>query len=205
MKLILQLARENGVKVSVVTPSEMDRQSGEANTQGVIAYVHPRRQLSLDELIRLRHPILLIVDHLEDPFNFGAILRSAELFGAKGVIYPKDRNTTLTPGVIKAASGAIHYLDLVKVVNIGNTLDRLKAEGYWIYSTHVEHGVPLPEIEPNFPMVLVVGNEGKGVSNRVQKMADVSLNIPTVGNLESLNVSVATGIALYHFSQYLTE
>jgi 23S rRNA (guanosine2251-2'-O)-methyltransferase len=203
VKVILQLAREASVRVLVVTASELDKQAGESNTQGILAYVHSRKQLTLEELIAMEFPVLLAVDHIEDSFNFGAILRSAELFGVKGVIYPKDRNTTLTAGVVKAASGAVHHLDLVKVANVGNSLDRLKSKGYWVYSTDVETGHPLPGFEPNFPMVLVVGNEGKGVSSRVKKIADQNLHIPTVGHLDSLNVSVATGIILYHISQFL--
>ncbi len=199
IKQIVQLARENGVRLSLVTASELEKQEG--NAQGVLAYIHSRKQLTVDELIQHDYPVLLAVDHIEDSFNFGAILRSAELFGVKGVIYPKDRNTTLNAGVVKASSGAINHVDLVKVANVGNALDRLKSKGYWVYSTDVETGHPLPEFKPNFPMVLVMGNEGRGVSNRVRKLADQALHIPTLGQLESLNVSVATGVILYHISQ----
>ena len=202
IRIIMQMARDAGVRTSMVTVAELDKQVGEGNTQGVMAYVHSRKPITVDELIAKEYPMILAVDHLEDPFNFGAILRSAELFGIQGVIFPKDRNTTLTAGVLKAASGAINYIDLVKVANVGNALDRLKSKGYWIVSTDVEYGVPLPEFQPNFPVVLVVGNEGKGVSMRVKKLADQLLHIPTVGQLKSLNVSVATGIILYHLSQF---
>jgi 23S rRNA (guanosine2251-2'-O)-methyltransferase len=201
IRIIMQMARDAGVRTSMVTPSELDKQAGEGNAQGVLAYVHSRKPITLEELIAKEYPILLAVDHLEDPFNFGAILRSAELFGVKGVIFPKDRNTTLSAGVLKASSGAINYLDLVKVANIGNSLDRLKAKGYWVISTDVEYGIKLPDFKPNFPLVLVVGNEGEGVSHRVKKISDQLLNIPTVGELDSLNVSVATGVILYHISQ----
>jgi len=205
IKAIMQSARERSVRVSLVTNAELDKQAGEGNTQGVLAYVHSRKPITLDQLISHQHPLLLAVDHLEDPFNFGAILRSAELFGVKGVVFPKDRNTTLSAGVVKASSGAINYIDLVKVTNIGNALDKLKSNGYWIVSTDVTYGESLPTLQPNFPMVLVVGNEGRGVSMRVKKLADQLLNIPTSGQLDSLNVSVATGIILYHLSLELSK
>jgi 23S rRNA (guanosine2251-2'-O)-methyltransferase len=201
IRVIMQMARDAGVRTSLVTPSELEKQAGEGNAQGIMAYVHSRAPITLDQLILKEYPLILAVDHLEDPFNFGAILRSAELFGVKGVVFPKDRNTSLNAGVVKASSGAINYIDLVKVANVGNALDRLKQKGYWVVSTDVNHGVSLPEFTPNFPLVLVVGNEGKGVSQRVKKIADQLVNIPTKGELDSLNVSVATGILLYHLSQ----
>ena len=123
--------------VSSMTQSQLDALVKESNTQGVVATITTKKDMLLSELVQKNHPILVVLDHLEDPFNFGAIMRSAEQFGARGVIYPKDRNATLTPGVIKASSGAIHYLDLVRVANIGNAIDHLKREGYWIVGTTV--------------------------------------------------------------------
>lgn len=198
IQLIVSHATQVGALVSHMTQSQLDALVKESNTQGVVATITTKKDMLLSELVQKQHPMLVVLDHLEDPFNFGAIMRSAEQFGARGIIYPKDRNATLTPGVIKASSGAIHYLDLVRVANIGNAIDHLKREGYWIVGTTVSDGEALESWEPNYPVAVVVGNEQRGLSHRIMKQCDTLVTIKTRGQLDSLNVSVATGILLHH-------
>ncbi len=191
MAEILSLAKMRKIKVQFASAPQ---------DQGVVAYVASERQMALETLLDRKdhYPVVVIVDHVEDPYNFGAILRTAETLGIKGIIYPKDRNSQLTAGVIKASSGAVHHLDLVKVVNLASAVERLKEAGYWIYGTADDGAVSLPEFTPNYPMALVLGNESRGVSNRLSKMMDVTVRIPLKGKVSSLNVSVAAGILIYH-------
>lgn len=198
LALLLTLANDTGVPVYTATKDQIEAMAQEGNTQGIIAKMATRKELSMADLLGRDHPTVLVVDHLEDPFNFGAIMRSAELFGARGIVFPKDRHAALTPGVMKAASGAIHYLDLVRVANIGNAIDQLKRQGYWVYGTTPEQGVLLRDWAPSGRVALVVGNEQRGISQRVLRQCDGLITIETCGQLASLNVSVATGILLHH-------
>jgi 23S rRNA (guanosine2251-2'-O)-methyltransferase len=144
---------------------------------------------------------LLVLDHIEDPFNFGGILRSAEAMGISAVLYPKNRNSTLTHGVIQAASGAVHHIPLVRVTNVSQALITLKKGGYWVYGADSNRGEDIRRVRINDPYVIVMGSEAKGISPLVQKQLDVSVKIPLTGKVGSLNVSVATGIMIYEFSR----
>ncbi|MGE4169462.1 MAG: 23S rRNA (guanosine(2251)-2'-O)-methyltransferase RlmB [Candidatus Margulisiibacteriota bacterium] len=200
---LLASARSARIKVQKVSPDVLAKE-GE-DSQGLIAYVRNHQINELKYLIDNKedYPFVVALDHLEDPYNFGAILRSCEQFGVKAVIFPKDRSCQITPGVIKASAGALYHLTLIRVVNIGQALERLKQEHYWIYGTDVETGRPLESFQPNFPMVLVMGNEGRGMATRTTKICDESVHITTKGQLDSLNVSVAAGILIHSLSQHL--
>jgi 23S rRNA (guanosine2251-2'-O)-methyltransferase len=178
------------------------RRSGVEDGDGGVQAAQ-RRHVELERVAEPeRYPLIVVLDHLEDPQNFGAILRSCETLGVRAVVYPKDRSSQITPAVIRASAGAIYHLDLAKVVNIAGALEKLREAGYWIYGT-AEDGVSLDEFSAPMPLALVLGNEGRGVSNRVAKMADGHIRIPLVGKVESLNVSVAAGILLYSLSRGL--
>lgn len=202
---LVSVAKRTQVKVQVVSAKELDRQFSDGHHQGIIAYVSPVKHGSIEALIEAKeaHPVVMALDHIEDPHNLGAILRTCEFFGIKTVIYPKDRSSQLSPGVIKAASGAVYHMNLIKVTNLGRSLDQLAEAGYWIYASHVEQGLSLEEFTPNFPLVFVMGNEHKGVSSLTVKLANECVYIPSYGKISSLNVSVATGIFCQHIAHHL--
>ncbi len=197
---ILQLARRKHIKVQVVSSDEFDREfSSDTHTQGICAYVRLLESISLEDVYNQPQdfPVVVAVDHLQDPHNFGAIIRSCECLGVNAILYPKDRNCNITPGVIKASSGAVNHIPLIKVTNIAQSLQHFKDNGYWIYGAAFEGAQSLHVVTPQAPLVLVVGNEEKGISRRVLKMLDVVVKIPLRGKVQSLNVSVATGILVY--------
>jgi 23S rRNA (guanosine2251-2'-O)-methyltransferase len=200
IKKIISLARTKSIKVQIVPSQKFWKECAEENAQGIIAYTSEILQLDIADIVMnpKKYPLVLAVDHIEDPYNFGAIIRTAEIFGVKAIIYPKDRNSQITPGVIKVSSGAIHHLDIIKVVNLAQALQKLEKAGYWLYGADSNQGTDLDTFSPSFPLVLVVGNEHKGISTRISKMLHLKVKIPTIGKTDSLNVSVATGVISYH-------
>lgn len=203
LRQILDTAKQKGIRVSTLPVAEFGKQYGGTHTQGIIAegefgVFHP-----VENLVNApdKYPRLLILDHIEDPFNFGGILRSAEALGINAVIFPKDRNSSLSPGMIQAASGAIHHLPLVRVTNISQTIKQLKASGYWMYGADSNNGIAISDVRVNAPYAIVMGNEAKGISKIVRSQLDESVIIPLNGQLSSLNVSVATGIMIYEFAK----
>ena len=199
VKIILTAARKRQIKITQVSSREFQDIAKDKTAQHIIAYAPNVQHHPLEKFTQnpKDNPILVMTDHLEDPFNFGAIMRSAYALGASGLIYPKDRQVSLTGGVMKASSGAAYHLPLCKTTNLGNTIDALKKAGYWIYGTDVNSATPLSKITLNLPCVILVGNENKGLSKRLKMQADDNILIEMKGSLDSLNVSVATGIILY--------
>ena len=145
-----------------------------------------------------QYPCIVIADHLEDPFNFGNLIRSSEAFGISAIVYSKKRQSPISAGVIKAASGATEYVKLIQVSNIHQSILKCKKAGYWIYGTHISEGTEIRSFKPQFPCIIIAGNESKGLSPLIQKHCDELINIPMYGNLESLNVGVAMGISIHH-------
>lgn len=205
MTSLINELKGNGVKIQRLSPHRFNQQVTEANHQGIVGYVRDKEHVGFDVIVANpdKYPFLVVLDHIEDPYNFGGILRTCEALGVSGVVYPKDRNTQLSAGVAKAASGAASHLNLLKVVNVSQAIRSLKKAGYWVMGTDVNNGTSLTQFEPQFPLALVLGNESKGQSRLVSSLVDDNLLIDLKGNVESLNVSVATGILVHHISQQL--
>jgi 23S rRNA (guanosine2251-2'-O)-methyltransferase len=165
--------------------------------QGIACLTHDYPQMTVPELIAKAPNHILVLDHLNDPHNVGAICRSAVAFGVSHLIYPKDRAVPLTPAVEKAAAGTMPSMTFTKVVNVGNTLRLLKKAGYWVYAASSNTGSALPHTAFNTPLVLICGAEHNGISPGLAPLVDEYVHIPMPGNTNSLNVSVATGIILY--------
>ncbi len=203
---ILSTARDRGVRVSIISDSEFKRQYSDVHVQGIAAEVDtPLCSGNLSDLTR-HHPlprIVLVLDHLEDPYNFGSLLRTCDCLGIRSVVFPKDRQAPITSGVIQASSGAVYHLDLYRVANVGQSLIQLREAGYWIYGTDVSGGVALESFLFQFPCAIVLGNEAKGQSKRIHDLVDANVMIPMKGQIESMNVSVSGGIVLYSVSQQL--
>ena len=145
--------------------------------------------------INKNNPILVMLDHLEDPHNFGAIIRTCEALGIDGIIIPNDRSVNITGTVVKTSVGAIYNMPIIRVANLNNTVEKLKDIGYWIVGTDMV-GTDYTEIDYNMPICLVIGNEGKGISKIIKDNCDFMATIPMNGNINSLNASVSCGIVL---------
>jgi 23S rRNA (guanosine2251-2'-O)-methyltransferase len=195
---IIELCREQSVPVRFEPREALDRVSKGVSHQGVIGFGAVHDYVELDEVIE-DAKLIVVLDGVEDPHNLGAIIRTAHAAGAKAVVVPERRAAPLTETVARAAAGALAYVPIVRVTNITQLLEKLKARGFWIYGFD-ECGIELyTAVEFNVPTVLVLGGEGKGLHQNVQKHCDVLMRIPMAGAVASLNVSVAAGVALFEW------
>ncbi len=199
---IKQLAAERSIPLEQLTRVQMDNLVGGENHQGTIAAIAPYRYRNVDELLQKAErsslpPFLLILDHLQDPRNLGSLLRTAAAAGVDGVIIPRDRACAITPVVYKTSAGTVLNLSVARVVNIGREIDRLKEQGFWIAGADMDGAQPFYEADLPFPLALVMGGEGKGLSRLVRERCDLLLRIPMDRRILSLNVAVAGGIIIY--------
>jgi 23S rRNA (guanosine2251-2'-O)-methyltransferase len=196
------VARRRGVKVLRTDRRELDRITQDGVHQGVVAVVALPGYLSLKELAAIkkqRRTLLVCLDEIQDPRNFGAIARSALAFGAAGIVVPGHRSVRITPAAVKASAGALCRLPVARVTNLGQALDQLKREGYWVAGAAQEGGVAPWELDPGDKVALVLGSEGEGLRSHIQDRLDFRVWIPMDGGTESLNVSVAGALVLYEW------
>ena len=197
---ILSLIKDNHLNVITVSPHEMEKMCNGGVHQGVAAELKPYQTVSLEEIIfkakKKDKKIIVMLDGIEDPHNLGAILRSADVFEASGIILPKHNSVSLNATVAKTSAGAINYVPVAVVSNLNQAIKQLKEEGYWIVSTDGSATISYSSIKYDFPVVVVIGSEGKGVSSLVLKNSDYVVKIPQFGHVNSLNASVAAGILL---------
>ncbi len=194
-RLIIDELKRQNIKTSVLSKKEMDFKVSGLH-QGIILDVPDYRYASLDELLAKEEPLIIILDHLEDPHNFGAIIRTAEAAGVDGIIIPCDRSVEVNGTVIKTSVGTAERMKIVKVKNLVNTIKLLKKEGFWIFGTDME-GVNYTELDYKGRTAIVCGNEGSGLSHLVRENCDLIASIPMKGTVNSLNVSVATAIIVF--------
>jgi 23S rRNA (guanosine2251-2'-O)-methyltransferase len=172
-----------------------------AKTQGVIALMRSFDILELDEFLETlnlkENPIVLILDEISDPQNLGAIARSAECAGAKGIILPERNSAPISPIAIKTSAGALEYIPIIRVSNLNNTISDLKEFGFWIYGTDMDGTHNYTANIYNSPVALIIGSEGKGMRPSIRKNCDFILNINMKGKINSLNASVSAGIVLF--------
>ena len=199
--LICRLAKEKGINVKRVTETKLNNMSRGASHQGVIAmgacaeYVSPEDILSIANE-KGEDPFIIICDEIEDPHNLGAIIRTANLCGAHGVIIPKRRAVGITATVVKASAGAINYTPVAKVTNISKTIEELKDRGMWFACADMD-GELMYKCNLTGSLGLVIGNEGSGVSRLVKEKCDYVVSVPMKGDIDSLNASVAAGVLAY--------
>lgn len=199
VKQVANLAKYKNIPFQVISPKEFSKRFPDKNNQQLVAEIDGIRHTLLEEVVEnpttFKH--LLILDHLEDPFNFGAIIRTSVALGINAIIYPKDRQVSINAGVIQASAGAVYKQHLVQVTNIAQAADVLNKAGFWLIGTDVRNGTALSKADIATPWAIIIGNESKGISKRLSKMIHLNVHIPMTGKTESLNVSVATGIILY--------
>lgn len=201
VKLITREARKHDSIINYVTKERLDQLSETGKHQGVIAVSAAYEYAEIDDIFELAEskgeaPFVIILDGIEDPHNLGAIIRTANLAGAHGIIIPKRRAVGLTPTVAKTSAGAINYTPVAKVTNITNTIKELKDRGMWFVCADMG-GTTMYDLNLTGPIGLVVGNEGEGVSKLVRENCDMIASIPMKGDIDSLNASVATGVLAY--------
>ena len=197
---LLARCREQGVLIKEVDTRKLDAVCG-PHHQGIAAVAACKQYATLDDLFAAAEqkgepPFFVICDELNDPHNLGAIARSAEAAGAHGVIIPKHRSAGLTSTVYKASAGAVEYMPIARVGNISDTIKTLKKRGVWVYGLNMD-GDMWCQTDLTGPLALVVGSEGAGIGRLVREQCDGLLSLPMAGRINSLNASVACGIALY--------
>lgn len=196
---ILDLIRKNNIKVSFVKNYELDKKV-EGLHQGIVMEIDDVKTYSYDEIIpnvKKENPVIVMLDHLEDPHNFGAIIRTSEALGVDAIIIPTDRSVKVNSTVVKTSVGAIEYIPIIRVVNLNDTIRKLKDDGYWIIATDMD-GEDYTKIDYNMPVCIVIGNEGRGISRMVSENSDIIASIPMKGKINSLNASVSCAIVLSH-------
>lgn len=201
VKSITREAKKHDSIIHYVTKERLDQISETGKHQGVIAVSAAYAYAEVEDILKAAEekgepPFVIILDGIEDPHNLGAILRTANLAGAHGVIIPKRRAVGLTPTVAKTSAGAINYTPVAKVTNISNTIKELKERGMWFVCADMG-GTKMYDLNLTGSIGLVIGNEGEGVSKLVKENCDMIASIPMKGDIDSLNASVATGVLAY--------
>ena len=199
---ILAIAKERKIIVVEKDKRQMDEMAQEENYQGVIAIVPPYEYVEIEDILEFakqkqEDPFILILDGIEDPGNLGAIIRTAETAGVHGIIIPKRRAASVNSTVNKASAGAVEYVKIARVTNISDAIERLKQNGLWICGTSIDSNKYYYNQDLTGPIAIVIGNEGKGIGEKVKKNCDFLVKIPMKGKISSLNAGVSTGIIVY--------
>lgn len=189
---ILETIKNNHLQYILTDANIMDKMA--KNNQGIIIEISDYNYGVLDDI--KDDKMVLILDHLEDPHNFGAIIRSCEARGVKNIIIPKDRSVSVNETVMKTSAGALSHVNIIMVNNLVSTINRLKEDGYFIYAAEAD-GINYKEVEYADKICLIIGSEGFGVSKLVKQNSDVIISIPMVGKVNSLNASVSAAILLF--------
>ena len=192
--LILELKKRN-ININYLEKNQLDKLVKGLH-QGIIVSVANYKYADIDTFINDDNSLVVILDHLEDPHNFGAIIRTCEAAGVDGIIIPKDRSVSVNSTVMKTSSGAAVNIKICMVTNLVQTINYLKEKGYWIYVSSMD-GTSYTSEDYKTSTCIIIGNEGKGVSELVRKSADFIVSIPMIGKINSLNASVAAGIFIY--------
>lgn len=193
-----EMAREQAVPVKWVPKQKLDTMSDQGVHQGMILAITPYQYLTLDELLAQtkEQPLYLILDNLEDPHNFGSIMRTADASGVDGIIIPKHRAVGITPIVVKTSTGAVEHIPVARVTNLTQAVQQLKKAGFWIFGTDMS-GSDYRTWNAQGAVGLIIGNEGCGMGEGLKKEVDQMLTIPMTGHVQSLNASVAAGLLMY--------
>lgn len=192
---VIDKLNKKRVPIKYVEKYELDRLV-DGNHQGIVFKVDDYKYVDIDSLLLKENPLLVILDHLEDPHNFGAIIRTCEAAGVDGIIIPKNRTVEVNSTVMRTSVGALDNVKIVQVTNLKNTINYLKKQGFWIVGTDMD-GTDYTKIDYTGKMAIVTGSEGFGMSRIVRESCDFIATIPMKGKVNSLNASVATAIVIY--------
>ena len=192
---LLNKIEKLNIKEQILSKIDMDKKVNGLH-QGIILDVEDYKYSKLDDILIGDNNLIVMLDHLEDPHNFGAIIRSAEAAGVNGIIIPSDRSVEVNPTVIKTSVGTTEKIKIVRVTNLNNTIKKLKNMGYWIFGTDMD-GIDYTKLDYKGNICIICGNEGSGISKLVKENCDFIASIPMKGEVNSLNASVATAIILF--------
>lgn len=197
---VLSLIKAKHIPLNFVEIEKLDSLSSKGNHQGVVLEVKPFEYSDLNSILAVakkkENPIILVLDEIEDPHNFGAIIRSCDAFDVSGIIIKSRNQVPVTMVVSKVSTGAIEYVRIAQVSNLSVALNKLKENGFWIYAADGSGSTNYQDVDYSGPVALVMGSEGRGISRLVLENSDFVIKIPMFGHVNSLNVSVATGILL---------
>jgi len=193
---ILSILENGKFKVEYLKKDEFSSLA-EGNHQGIMIDIEDYPYKSFDDVLKCNPNFLVILDHIEDPHNLGAIIRTCEAAGVDGIVLPKDRSVQVTPTVMKTSAGAIFNIPISIVTNLTRTIEQLKKEGFWVVGTDMEDSIDYREISYDGKIALVIGSEGFGMSRLVRSSCDFIARIPMYGKVNSLNASVASAIMIY--------
>ena len=201
VRSIIREAKKHDTIINYVSKERLDQMSETRKHQGVIAYAAAYEYAQVEDMLKAadekrEDPFLILLDNIEDPHNLGAIIRTANLAGAHGVIIPKRRAAGLTSTVVKASAGALNYTPVAKVTNLTKTIQELKERGIWFVCADMS-GTVMYGLDLKGPIGLVIGSEGEGVGRLVKEKCDMVASIPMKGDIDSLNASVAAGVLAY--------
>lgn len=201
VRTILREAKKHDTMVRFVKKERLDQMSETGKHQGVIAMTAAYDYVEVEDILNKARekgepPFVVVLDNIEDPHNLGAIIRTANLAGAHGVVIPKNRAVGLTATVARTSAGALNYTPVARVTNIARTIEELKKEGLWFVCADMG-GTSMYQLDLKGPIGLVIGNEGEGVSRMVKEKCDFVASIPMKGDIDSLNASVAAGVLAY--------
>lgn len=198
---IIGLAKDKGIELRRVDDKQLSKYADGVVHQGVVALAAPVKFADLGEVLQNwssdKAPLLILLDGIEDPHNMGAIIRTAECCGATAVLTPKRHTAPINATVAKTSAGALESIPLVQVGNVAQTIEELKKQGFWVLGAHMEGQQTLYQADLTSPLVLVIGNEGKGLSRLTKERCDFLVTIPMYGRINSLNASVAAAILMY--------
>lgn len=194
-KLIISALQKKKIPIKFLSKIELDKLV-KGNHQGIILSVPSYKYANIEDIIKKEDSLIIILDHLEDPHNFGAIIRTCEAAKVDGIIIPKDRSVDVNSTVVKISTGAIDNVKICQVTNLNKTIKDLKNKGFWIVGTDMM-GTNYYDIDYSGKTAIIIGNEGKGMSRIVKESCDFIASIPMKGTVNSLNASVATGIVVF--------
>ena len=195
-KKIISLMEKLKISVEIKPKREMDHLCNGLH-QGIILDIRDYQYSKLDDILKKNPNFVVILDHLEDPHNFEAIIRTSEAAGVDAIIIPKDRQVPVNSTVMKTSAGALSNMEIVCVSNLVQAINILKDNGFWVVGTAMENAIDYKDIDYSSKIALIIGNEGKGMSRLVMDSCDYIAKIPMVGKINSLNASVASGIMIY--------
>lgn len=206
---IFSAAKKRGIKITQLATPKFNSLSDSENSQGVIAIKSSQKYFELDEIIseskKSKFPFLLLLDSIQDPHNLGAILRTAECAGVDGIIVTTNQSAPINETVEKISAGAVSHLKICKVNNLVHAIEKLKKEGFWIAGSHLTaDSKNYTDLDYKMPLAVVVGNEEKGIRKLVADNCDFLIKIPMKGKIDSLNVSVSTGVLLFEINRQRT-
>ena len=193
-----KVIKDKGVPYKVVDRKTLDRMSGSGNHQGYLAEVREFKMSTVEEMLKEKNGLIVILDGIQDVHNLGAIIRTCECAGVDGVIYKSHNAVKVNDPVAKVASGALEYMKVAEVTNLTNTIRNLKKKGYWIVGSDGSAQQEYTDLDYDMNTVLVIGSEGKGMSRLVSEECDFIVKLPMKGHVSSLNASVAAGILIYN-------